>query len=82
MPSVTLTIPEDVKSELKEFSWINWSEVAREEFIEQKKNRESFEQFKKIVSKSKLTEENALKLAGEVNKGMHKKLKKLHPELL
>lgn len=41
MPSVTLTIPEGTKSELKRFQWVNWSEVAREEFLK----KEIFEKF-------------------------------------
>ncbi len=81
MPSVTLTIPEEVRSELKEFSWVNWSEVAREEFIKQKENREAFEQFKKIVSKSEFTEKDADELANKVKSSMHKRYKKLYPEL-
>ena len=81
MPSVTLTIPEDVKSELKEFSWVNWSEIAREEFIKQKKNREAFEQFKEIISKSKFTEKDADELANKVKLSLHKKYKELYPEL-
>ncbi len=82
MASAVLTIPDEVKADLKRFSWVNWSELAREELIKQEKDREAFERFKKIVSKSKLTEQDAIKLGREVNKGMHKKLKKLHPELL
>jgi len=33
MPSVTLTIPDKVKAELKEFAWVNWSELARQEIL-------------------------------------------------
>ena len=33
MPSVTLTIPNKVKAELKEFVWVNWSELARQEIF-------------------------------------------------
>jgi len=33
MPSVTLTIPNKVKTELKEFVWVNWSELARQEIF-------------------------------------------------
>ena len=82
MPSVTITIPDNVKAELKEFSWVNWSEVAKEEFIKQEKIREAFEKFKKLVAKSKLTEEDAGKLAEEVKKSLHKRYKKLYPALL
>ncbi len=31
MTSITLPISEAFKTELKKFSWINWSEIAREE---------------------------------------------------
>jgi hypothetical protein len=31
MSSLTLPVTEDIKNELKSFSWINWSEIAREE---------------------------------------------------
>ena len=81
MPTITLTISEEVKSELEKFSWVNWSEIAKEEFIKQERTRKAFEEFKKIVSKSKLTEEGAKELADKVNSGMHKKYKALYPRL-
>lgn len=33
MASLTLSITEKVKDELKSFPWVNWSEIAREETI-------------------------------------------------
>jgi len=33
MPSVTLTIPDKVKADLREFAWVNWSELARQEIF-------------------------------------------------
>lgn len=33
MATVTLSVPEEFKSQLKRFAWINWSEVAREEAL-------------------------------------------------
>jgi len=33
MASITLSVSEEFKSELKHFSWINWSEIAREEAL-------------------------------------------------
>lgn len=33
MASMTLSIPEEFKAELSEFSWVNWSEIAREELM-------------------------------------------------
>ncbi len=81
MANVSLTVPDELKAKMDKFPWINWSEVSREEAIEREKINEDFEEFNRIVSKSKLTEEDAMKLAREVNAGMYKKLKKLHPEL-
>lgn len=31
MTSLTLSVSEEFKSQLKDFSWVNWSELAREE---------------------------------------------------
>lgn len=81
MVSVTLTIPEEKREELKRFVWINWSEVAREEFTKQETTAEAFERFKKLVSKSKLTESDAKVLADKVDKGMLKELRKQFPGL-
>ena len=33
MASLTLAISEEFKNTLKSFSWVNWSEIAREETI-------------------------------------------------
>ena len=82
MANVSLTVPNELKAKMDKFPWINWSEVAREEAIKREMLHEDFEEFNRIVSKSKLTEKDALELARKVNEGMHKKLKKLYPELL
>ena len=81
MANVSLTVPDELKEKMDKFQWINWSEVAREEAIKRENLHEDFWEFNRIVSKSKLTEEDALKLAREVNAGMYKKLKKLYPGL-
>ena len=33
MASITLSVSEDFKSQLKQFLWVNWSEIAREETV-------------------------------------------------
>ena len=81
MANVSLGVPGELKAKMDKLPWINWSEVAREEAIKREMLHEDFEEFKRIVSKSKLTEEDAMRLAKEVNAGMYGKLKKLHPEL-
>ena len=81
MPTLTLAIPEEMKQEMDECPEINWSEVARAAIREKLIHLGAF---KVIVGKSKLTEEEALelslKLGKKVNRSMHEKFKKLHPE--
>ena len=33
MASLTLSVSDEFKSQLKEFLWVNWSEIAREETL-------------------------------------------------
>ena len=79
MSTLTLAIPEEMKSQMDECKEINWSEVAREA-IRQKLSQ--LQLFKAIVSKSKLTEGEALKfsleLGKKVNKSLHERTKKMH----
>ena len=81
MVSVSFTIADELKAKMNKFPWINWSEVSREEAIKREMLHEDFEEFNRIVSKSKLTEEDAMRLAKEVNRGMHERYKKLYPGL-
>ena len=78
MVSVSFTIADELKVKMNKFPWINWSEVSREEAIEWEKKNEDFEAFNKIVSKSKLTEEDALELGRKVNKSLHERYEKLY----
>jgi len=81
MVSVALNISDDFKSVIDKLPWVNWSELAREEAINRAKLYEEFERFKKLISKSKLTEEDAKALAEKVDKGMLKELRKRFPGL-
>ena len=76
MASVTFAIDEELKIKLSKFAWIVWSELARQELSRQEKTREAFEKFKKLVAKSKFTEQDAKELADKVNSSMHEELKK------
>ena len=33
MVSITISIPDKMQSELKQFLWVSWSEIAREELL-------------------------------------------------
>ena len=78
MVSMSFTILDELKAKMEKFPWINWSEVSREEAIEREKINEDFEAFNKIISKSKLTEEDALELGRKVNKSLHERYEKLY----
>lgn len=81
MVSVSFTVSDELKAKMDRLQWVNWSEVSREEAIKREMLHEDFEEFNRIVSKSKLTEKDAMLLAKEVNRGMHERYKKLYPGL-
>jgi len=78
MPTITLSVPEDMKKEMDELEFINWSAVAREA-IKEKICELSL--FKEIVSKSKLKQKDASKIAESISASMHKKYKEKFPGL-
>jgi len=73
MATATLTVSDDIKSELKRFSWINWSEVAREAFLEKLKRDKAFRRFDEILKDSKMTDELASKLGDELKRRVAKR---------
>ena len=73
MPTATLTISDEVKENLKRFSWINWSEVAREAFLEKLRRDKVFKRFDEVLKNSKMTEELASKLADKLKRRVAKR---------
>jgi len=78
MPTITLSVPDDLKKEMDELEYINWSAVAREAIREK---ISALSMFKSIVSKSKLTEADAKKMADKLSSSMHRQYKKKFPGL-
>lgn len=72
MTTMTLAISVELKHKLEAFPEINWSEVARQAFMQKIKDLEFLKQFK---AESKMTEEEALKLGKEVRKNLAKRFK-------
>ena len=70
MVSVTLSVPEDMKTEMDLFPEMNWSSVAREA-IRQK--IVMLKKFKEFTKDSEFTEKDALELGKKVNKGLAKR---------
>ncbi len=73
MPTITLSVPEDLKQEMEDSREINWSEVARDAI---KNKIAQLKILKTITSKSELTEKDALELGRKINESLHKRYKK------
>lgn len=73
MPTITLSVPEDLKREMDQSKEINWSAVAREA-IQQKVAQLRI--LKSIAAKSKLTKKDALELGEKINQSLHERFKK------
>ena len=71
MVSITLAVPEELKEEMERFPEINWSAVARQAIIAK---IELLKRMNKLLAKSELTDEEAVKLGREVNKRLIKKV--------
>lgn len=70
MPTITLSVPEDLKHEMDEAREINWSEVARAAI---KIKISQLKVLKAISTKSKLTEKDALELGRKINKSLYER---------
>lgn len=75
MVSITLTIDNEMKSKMEALSWVNWSELVREDILRSLEKSIELEKFLKIVSKSKFTEKDAELLSLKVKTSMYKSLK-------
>jgi thymidine phosphorylase len=75
MVSITLKVTEDFKKMIKQLSWVNWSEIAREEALKKLEEEKALEKFRKIISKSNFSEKDADELAKKVKNSMYKDLK-------
>lgn len=74
MTTMTLAVPSELKHKMETFPEMNWSEIARQAFIQRIKDLEFLKKFK---SDSTLTKEDALRLGRELNKNLAKKYKKV-----
>ena len=72
MVNVTLSIPDETKKKMDTFPEMNWSAVAREAFNQKMRDLEFIKNFK---SQSTLTEEDALRMARELNKKLSERLR-------
>jgi len=74
--SITISIDEKSRQEMQKFSWINWSEVARNILLDRLKKQEELEKLKSLLENSKLSEEDIIELSKKARKGRFKELRK------
>jgi len=75
MGTVTLTLSDKKIAELKQFSWVNWSEIARIELLKEAKRQKAFDEAEKILKKSTLTEKDVQNIADESSLALAKRYK-------
>lgn len=73
MTTLTLAVPDEMKKKMDSFPEMNWSEVARQAFIQKIEDMEFLGKFKE---KSKFTESDALRLGKKVSKDVSDRLRK------
>jgi len=70
MTNMTLAVPEDLHEIMERHKEIKWSEVARQAMWQQARKLEILD---KMFANSKMTEQDALELGRQVNKGIAKR---------
>ncbi len=73
MTNVTLAIPEDLHTKMKEHSEIRWSEVVRKTIAEKV---EMLEAMDTLTKKSKLTKKDVEEIAHKINKEVFHEMNK------
>jgi predicted CopG family antitoxin len=71
MTNVTLSLPEDLHSRMKQHSEIRWSEVIRKTISEK---IDTLELMDRLASKSRLTRADVEKLSKNIDSGVTKRL--------
>ena len=74
MVSVTLAVPENLKKEMDKHPEMNWSEIARQAI---QNKLLLLQKMDALLTKSKLTEQDAIEMVRRVNKGLAKRYKEL-----
>ena len=72
MPSMTLSIPEELHSLIKQHNEIRWSEIARRAMWEYARKLEEAD---RLARKSRLTPEDAAEIGKKVKRAIHEHYK-------
>jgi len=71
MTNITLSIPENLHTRMKQHSEIRWSEVVRKSIVQKV---EILEVMDKLAKKSRLTKKNVTEIASKIDSAVAKKL--------
>jgi len=74
MTTLTLSVPTELKQKMDSFPEMNWSEVARQAFIQKIEDMDFLRIFKE---KSKLSESDSLRLGKEVSRAVSDRLRRM-----
>jgi len=72
---VRFKVPRGLKEEMEEFPEVEWSELAKETFLQEVKRQVLLKKLDKIFEHSELTDEDALRLGEKVKEAGYKELK-------
>jgi hypothetical protein len=72
MGELVIEIPEELREEMEELPKVNWQLVVRRSL---KHELKEILELKRIISKSKLTEEDVLELSEKIDKSLSKRFK-------
>lgn len=72
MGNMTLYIPEDLERRMKERTDLKWSAIAREAF---EKRLDELDWLNSVLSKSELTEEDAIRIGRKMKKGIARRIR-------
>ncbi|MAF99457.1 MAG: hypothetical protein CMH61_02490 [Nanoarchaeota archaeon] len=70
MGNITLSVPDDIHSEMRHFSEVKWSEVARKAIVQR---LETLQLAEKIAQKSKLTKKDIEEFSKKINSSATKR---------
>ena len=74
MPTVTVSVDDDLKKQMNDHPEINWSEVARQSFRGKLDELGTLERLNQVLDDSQLTHEDVDELAELVNEGATERL--------
>lgn len=71
--TLTLSIPEKLKKELREVKGVNWSEETRQFLEDRVKRVKALKKLDELTKNAKITDQEILELSRKINEGIAKR---------